>query len=391
MKKSTHTKTTIKVTSYQYVISRIEIARITNYIRKAELGHESIEVHVYRIRFNVSKIAYRYKVGLRIGDTAYETHDEHLEKTPIKAINLLIAQYWAEKAKEMNKDKLFKFNYSEHDLIENEHEHAWETAEDDLRQILTPEQVTEVKEYYMERRQETVETFNPHEEVQEVIDFELTLDKVSDDWRHVFGRGIEATITSPHCESDRAQEIGKTDEEATYTIEDKKDFVAAYVNIDNPQMTMTNIFNIFASDNSMTMSERMLMFPAYTLFVSILLNIGFVGKGIINLCRPVTVAKLIGNKLFKNLQKKNKHETKPSGHSIVGFACLYFLKFFSKHYITGRAIIYSKDLDELGIEVGTGRFSLYHHFRRDHDEAKLTVDKFAPMVWKYVIATLMSV
>jgi len=100
MKKSTHTKTTIKVTSYQYVISRIEIARITNYIRKAELGHESIEVHVYRIRFNVSKIAYRYKVGLRIGDTAYETHDEHLEKTPIKAINLLIVQYWAEKLQE---------------------------------------------------------------------------------------------------------------------------------------------------------------------------------------------------------------------------------------------------------------------------------------------------
>jgi len=83
-------------------MGRIEKRQIINRLTKAELGHKEIEVHVYELRWRnpKGKIVIRYKIGVRVDDTAFELDDDNLAKTPIKGINSIIAQYWADKIKQ---------------------------------------------------------------------------------------------------------------------------------------------------------------------------------------------------------------------------------------------------------------------------------------------------
>jgi len=282
-------------------------------------------------------------------------------------------------------NKKFQYNYSDH-----EHPpHIWETAREDLQDCLMPEDMEAIDLYFEGRRETVVKEFDAKKEVQEVIDYELEVGEVSQDWQHMGGRGNVLHISYNYCKSKRAQEVGKCDTTKMVKLDDKmgKEEVAAYVSQDTWERTMLEGWEIMAHENKLNFSERKLLYPAYTLFVPTMLNVTFVGKDAINLARPVTVAGILDIK-FPNLQPSTGHPTCGSGHSAVGFAMKKFWEEIASK-VLGREIKVSEDFKQWCEEVGTGRFSLRHHFIRDHEESRLATEQFWAMIWNHVRSTLL--
>ena len=273
-------------------------------------------------------------------------------------------------------------------FIKQDRTYVWSDCDDSGN--FTPEEVAQIKQDFAMYLQET--PFDVYAEYDKIKETKMSKHSPASPLWAKFATNKNTTLTVDFDKSSglKAQRMLMKDkaEDQVSTHRIDMNFVGALMCCDHPMDTMSFLLRTYCEEANVPFGKYMRLSSLLTEYAEHQMNIGFICKHSGNFARPSDFEVMeVGKNPNLTVDEASSvsdiphpnHESCPSGHSTLAFACIKFISSLN----TLNPEIYalpSEDWIQAAEQSGIARIVCGIHWHYDHEAARYNVDKYHDLI-----------